>query len=267
MEAMPGVTASRHADPPTFLQLAANPLRWNLLSELARSDRRVRELCGAVDGPQNLVSYHLGRLRAAGLVSSRRSAADGRDSYYVLDLARCGELLTASGATLHPALRLAARPHRRWARTTASARPRLLFLCTGNSARSQIAEALVEDVTQGAVEARSAGSHPKPLHANAVRVMRERGIDIAGRRSKHLSEFAEERFDCIVSLCDRVREVCAEFPGGANLVHWSMPDPAGAGDADEESYPAFARTADELAGRIPYLLEQVLYDNNLQEVS
>jgi hypothetical protein len=188
-----------------------------LLSELAHSDRRVRELCELLERPQNLVSYHLGKLRAEGVVSSRRSAADGRDSYYALDLACCGELLATSGGALHPTLRLAEPPPREWGRVASSSRSRVLFLCTGNSARSQMAEALVEDLTGGAVEARSAGSHPKPLHRNAVRVMRERGIDIAGRRSKHLSEFVEERFDYVVSLCDRVREVRHTAPSSTPL--------------------------------------------------
>ena len=143
----------------------------------------------------------------------------------------------------------------------------MLFLCTGNSARSQIAEALVETLTCGAVEAASAGSHPKPLHPNAVRVMGERGIDISGRRSKHLSEFAEERFDYVISLCDRVREVCPEFPGGPELIHWSIPDPAREGRSDAETYPAFERTADELATRIPFLLELIASTAPPQEVS
>jgi protein-tyrosine-phosphatase/DNA-binding transcriptional ArsR family regulator len=245
---------SREHSPPSFLRLAADPLRWRLLSELARSDCRVRELCGLLEQPQSLVSYHLGRLRAEGVVSSHRSAADGRDCYYTLDLSRCGELLATSGGSLHPALHLAAPPPRRWDRASGSPRPRVLFLCTGNSARSQIAEVLVEELTGGAVEAHSAGSHPKPLHPNAVRVMRERGIDLSGRRSKHLSEFADEYFDFVISLCDRVREVCPELPGHPDLVHWSIPDPAREGSTDEETYLAFQRTADDLAVRIPFLL-------------
>ena len=72
----------------------------------------------------------------------------------------------------------------------------------------------------------SAGSHPKPLHPNAVRVMRDRGIDISRRRSKHSSEFADRRFDYVITLCDRVREVCPEFPGVPEPIHWSVPDPA-----------------------------------------
>jgi protein-tyrosine-phosphatase len=227
------------------------------LSELAHSDRRVSELCSLLGRPQNLVSYHLGRLRSERVVRGRRSSADGRGSYYMLDLARCSELLAETGAALHPGLRLAPPPARFAGRRAWGRRPRALFLCTGNSARSQIAEALVEQLTSGAVEARSAGSHPKPLHANAVRVMRERGIDIRARRSKHLSEFAGERFDYVVSLCDRVREVCPEFPGHPDVIHWSVPDPGREGNGDEETYPAFERTADELATRIPFLLELI----------
>jgi protein-tyrosine-phosphatase/DNA-binding transcriptional ArsR family regulator len=260
-------TPSRDRSPPSFLRLAADPLRWRLLSELGRSDRRVRELCRLLERPQNLVSYHLGRLRAEGVVSSHRSAADGRDSYYMLDLARCAELLATSSGALHPALRLGAPPPRGWDRASRSARPRVLFLCTGNGARSQIAEALVEELAGGAIEARSAGSHLKPLHPNAVRVMRERGVDLSGRRSKHLGEFAEEQFDYVISLCDRVREVCPEFPGHPELIHWSIPDPAREGQTDAETYPAFERTADELAARIPFLLELIRHTTSTQELA
>jgi protein-tyrosine-phosphatase/DNA-binding transcriptional ArsR family regulator len=235
--------------PPQFLRLAGHPLRWQLLSELAHSDRRVGELCALAGRRQSLVSYHLRRLRDGGLVSMRRSAADGRDTYYVLDLRRCGDLLAGAGASLHPGL--AAVPRAR------SAHARVLFLCTGNSARSQIAEALCEQLSGGSVSAASAGSHPKPLHPNAVRVMRERGIDIAGRRSKHLSEFSGERFDYVISLCDRVREVCPEFPGSPEVIHWSVPDPAREPGSDAETLPAFERTADELATRINFLIAAI----------
>ena len=119
----------------------------------------------------------------------------------------------------------------------AAARPRVLFLCTGNSARSQMAEALLEQLGGGAVEAVSAGSHPKVLHPNAVRVMRERGIDISGRRTKHLDRFTQQQFDNVVTLCDRVREVCPEFPGHPALAHWSIPDPALEGDTDARLTP------------------------------
>jgi protein-tyrosine-phosphatase/DNA-binding transcriptional ArsR family regulator len=236
--------------PPGFLRLAGHPVRWRLLSELAHSDRRVRELCSALAIPQNLVSYHLSRLRAERVVSRRRSAADGRDSYYALDLGRCRELLSGVGVALHPGLRLVAD-----APGVAGTGARVLFLCTGNSARSQIAEALAQHLAGDAVEVYSAGSHPKPLHPNAVRVMSKRGIDLHGRRSKHFSEFCGRRFDYVVSLCDRVREVCPEFPGHPDLIHWSVPDPAREGNGDEETLPAFERTAAELETRVAFLLE------------
>jgi ArsR family transcriptional regulator, arsenate/arsenite/antimonite-responsive transcriptional repressor / arsenate reductase (thioredoxin) len=239
--------------PPRFLRLAGHPLRWRLLSELARSDRRVGELCELAGRRQSLVSYHLRQLRDGGLVSIRRSAADGRDTYYVLDLPRCGELISSAGASLHPGL--APTPPPRAGRGSAHAR--VLFLCTGNSARSQIAEALCERLSGGAVSAASAGSHPKPLHPNAVRVMRERGIDIAGRRPKHLGEFSRGRFDYVISLCDRVREICPEFPGGPELIHWSIPDPAREPGSDEETLPAFERTAAELCTRIGFLIQAI----------
>jgi ArsR family transcriptional regulator, arsenate/arsenite/antimonite-responsive transcriptional repressor / arsenate reductase (thioredoxin) len=253
---VPASLDDRTAAPPAFLRLAGHPLRWRLLRELARSDRTVRELTGLVAQPQNLVSYHLGKLRGADLVAARRSTADRRDAYYRVDLARVGDLLAASGAALHPGLRLAAPPVDRGA---VGARARVLFLCTGNSGRSQMAEALLRARSGGLVEACSAGSHPKPVHADAVRVMRERyGIDLSAQRSKHLRVFADDALDHVVSLCDRVREVCPDFPGRPETAHWSIPDPA-AGGGDGEGgggagYAAFEETAAELDVRVGFLL-------------
>ena len=100
------MTAEKVASPPGFLALAGHPVRWRLLAELASSDRQVRELTALTGQPQNLVSYHLGKLRAGGLVVMRRSSADRRDAYYSIDLPRCRELLAGAGAALHPGLRL-----------------------------------------------------------------------------------------------------------------------------------------------------------------
>jgi protein-tyrosine-phosphatase/DNA-binding transcriptional ArsR family regulator len=243
------------AGPPSFLGLAGHSVRWRLLAELAHSDRRVGELCALVDEPQSLVSYHLGRLRSEGMVFSRRSAADGRDAYYVGDLDRCRELLTGTAAALHPGLRVQRAAPPDWSRRGEDG-VRALFLCTGNSARSQIAEALASRLSGGAVHAVSAGSHPKPLHLNAVRVLDECGIDISDRASKHLDRFTDDRFEYVVSLCDRVREVCPEFPGHPDVIHWSVPDPSREGDG-EDSYPAFARTLVEIETRVGFLLELV----------
>jgi ArsR family transcriptional regulator, arsenate/arsenite/antimonite-responsive transcriptional repressor / arsenate reductase (thioredoxin) len=247
------VVSEKVDGPPEFVELVAHPLRWHLLQELARSDRAVRELADRLSEPQNLVSYHLRRLRDGGLVHARRSAADGRDTYYAMDLGSCEKQLRATSAALHPALSVA-RDGPTGEKAGRRARRRLLFLCTGNSARSQMAEALIEHLSDGTVEAASAGSHPKPLHPNAVRVMGRRGIDISGNRTKHLDEFVSRRFDRVITLCDRVREVCPEFPSDPELVHWSMPDPAQAGLTDRASLPAFERIAEELETRIRFLL-------------
>ena len=126
-----------------------------------------------------------------------------------------------------------------------------------------MAEALARDRSGGAVEAYTAGSHPKPLHPNAVRVMRdEHAIDLAGQRSKHLRVFARRRFDRVISLCDRVREVCPEFPGRPGTIHWSIPDPAAGPGDDDASYPAFQQTADELETRIGFLLAALTNSTN-----
>ena len=243
--------------PPPFVRLAGHPLRWRLLGELARSDRRVRELVTLVDQPQNLVSYHLGRLRADGLVAARRSSFDGRDAYYHLDLARCADALAAAGTALHPGLRLRPAPPAAAVGRRGWRRCRVLFLCTGNSARSPAAEALLRHQGDGSIEVASAGSRPRPLHPNTVRVLRERGIELAGRPPQHLSVLAGQRFDYVITLCDRVREVCPEFPGRAEHVHWSIPDPAAAGGGDGDTYPAFERMAAELETRIGFLLAAI----------
>lgn len=239
-----------HVAPSEFLQLAGHPVRWRLLGELGRSDRTVGELTGLIGEPQNLVSYHLGKLREGRLVSSRRSSADRRDTYYGIDLPRIGHLLSAAGTALHPGLRLAPPP-----RDIALAGvPRILFLCTGNSARSQMAEALARALSGDTVQAFSAGSQPRPLHPNAVRALREAyALDISGQAPKSFDVYAGHRFDRVISLCDRVREVCPEFPGVAEAVHWSLPNPA-TGEPDDVTYPLFQQAAAELATRIGFLL-------------
>lgn len=238
--------------PPDFLQLAGHPVRWRLLGELARSDRAVAELSGRLGEPQNLVSYHLAKLRAARLVTARRSDADRRDAYYGLDLTRFGDLLAAVGGALHPGLRLASP-----AAAPAVPPARVLFLCTGNSARSQMAEALLRARCGGAVEAFSAGSQPKALHPNAVRVMAEDfGLHIAAQVSKSAEIFAGQDFDWVISLCDRVREACPELSDRQQAIHWSLPNPA-TGEPDAVTLPLFRETAAELAVRIDFLLAAI----------
>jgi protein-tyrosine-phosphatase/DNA-binding transcriptional ArsR family regulator len=236
------------------LGLLADPVRWQILQALAVSDRRVGEITAAVGKPQNLVSYHLGELRKAGIVAGRRSSADGRDVYYRVDLTRCRELLGAAGRGIHPGLEVTpaiSHSHSRRRRT-----PQVLFLCTGNSARSQMGAALLESRSQRAVSARSGGSHPKPLHPHAVDVMARRGIDIASNEPTHLDRFARTRFDRVITLCDKVREICPEFPGGPLVSHWSLADPSADG-----TYEAFDDTANELENRIDLLMIELAQPN------
>jgi protein-tyrosine-phosphatase/DNA-binding transcriptional ArsR family regulator len=233
---------------PEFVRAVGHPLRWRLIGELATGDRNVSDLTTRVGQPQNLVSYHLGQLRKARLVIGRRSSADGRDTYYRLDLARCGALLAAAGGALHPALGLIPPPEPVLSQSSPGVR--VLFLCTGNSSRSQMAEAFLRHRGGPTVSACSAGSHPKPVHPQAIAAMARYGIDLTGARPKHLDTYAGQRFSQVITLCDRVREVCPQFRGWPPATHWSVPDPAG----DPDGYPAFQRVAAELAERVGFLL-------------
>jgi ArsR family transcriptional regulator, arsenate/arsenite/antimonite-responsive transcriptional repressor / arsenate reductase (thioredoxin) len=243
---------------PPVLRLLADPVRWRLMRELASGDQRVRELTEAAGQPQSLVSYHLRQLRAAGLVTSRRSSFDGRDTYYSLNAGGCARALDGAACALHPGLSpLSAAALEPVAARAASgpAWRRVLFVCTGNSGRSPMAEGLLRHQAGAWVTAASAGIRPKPLHPDAAAVMRDRyGIDITGHQPAQVTEAAAgEPFDCVISLCDKAREACPVFPGRTGLIHWSLPDPA-AGEGGLAGYPAFERTAAELDDRIGFLL-------------
>jgi protein-tyrosine-phosphatase len=136
-------------------------------------------------------------------------------------------------------VRVAARAIRR---VCSRPRRRVLFLRTGNSTRSQIAEALLGQVSEGTIGAASAGSKPRALHPNAVRVMKKRGVDMSANRTRHLDEFVAQRFDVVITLCDRIRKVGPEFPSHPDLVHWRVPNPALDGPNDGSTLPLFERT-------------------------
>jgi ArsR family transcriptional regulator, arsenate/arsenite/antimonite-responsive transcriptional repressor / arsenate reductase (thioredoxin) len=240
------------------VRLLADPVRWRLMQELASGDHRVRELVAAVGQPQNLVSYHLRQLRLGGLVTARRSSFDGRDTYYRLDLDGCARALAGAAVALHPGLAglagLAGGSAAVGQAGNTPAEGRVLFVCTGNSSRSPMAEGLLRHRAGTWVAAASAGIRPKPVHPHAVAVMRDRyGVDITGHRPVQVDTAARERFDYVISLCDKAREACPEFTGHPGLVHWSMPDPA-TGEGGLAGYPAFERTAAELDARIGFLL-------------
>jgi protein-tyrosine-phosphatase len=250
------VPSGQAPSPPAFVSLAANPLRWKLLTALADSDLRVRELVQRVGEPQNLVSYHLRLLRDGGLVTARRSSFDGRDSYYHLELARCADALAETGTALHRALprgggaasdNTGERPRRRAA---------VLFVCTGNSVRSPMAEALLRHYAADRVRVTSAGTRPKlHLHPDMVRVLGDRfGIDVAGGQPRDLSTLARRRFDHVITLCDKARERTPEFPHHPQRTHWSIADPAAASGAETAVHAAFQRTAADIDSRVRHLL-------------
>jgi len=243
----------REPSPPAFFGLAGHPVRWRLLTELARSDRTVGELVSLAGQPQSLVSYHLRRLRDADVVAMRRSSADGRDTYYHLDLAHCAEAIDGSAGALHPGLRVSAAPPGPGAQAL-STRARVLFLCTGNSARSQMAEAFAQQLGDGLLDASSGGSHPRPVRPEVLRALRQYGIEWHGHPT-HLDTYRAQPFDYVVTLCDRVREVCPDFPGPAERVHWNVPDPSDAG-----TRRAFEAAAEELETRLRFFLARVRAD-------
>lgn len=239
--------------PPSFLKLLAHDLRWRLVEALARSDRRVQELVALVGEPHNLVSYHLRRLRDQALVAERRSAADGRDVYYSLDLDRLKGMYFAAGESLHPGI--SDRPQAAGGTGTGrSRRARVLFLCTHNSARSQMAEGILRHLGGDRVEVQSAGTVATRVHPLAIAAMAEKSIDISGQRSKHLDELSGEDFDFVVTVCDNARESCPVFSGAPERIHWSIADPSAVEGDEETRLRAFRIAADELMTRIGYLL-------------
>ena len=123
---------------------------------------------------------------------------------------------------------------------------RVLILCTGNSARSQMAEGLLRHDAGGRFEVHSAGTRPVAVRPEAVAVMREIGIDISGQRSKSVAEFDGQRFDTVLTVCDNAREQCPVFPGAAQRLHHDFADPAAVEGSDAQRLAAFRRVRDEL---------------------
>jgi arsenate reductase len=127
---------------------------------------------------------------------------------------------------------------------------RALILCTGNSARSQMAEGLLRSLAGDRFEVRSAGTHPVPVRAEAIAVMGEWNIDISRHQSKSVDQFAGERFDLVITVCDSAREECPIFPGAPRMLHWSFEDPAAVTGPEEARMAAFRRVRDEIAERL-----------------
>jgi arsenate reductase len=127
---------------------------------------------------------------------------------------------------------------------------RVIFVCTGNSARSQMAEALLRREGGDRFEVVSAGVSPRGVNPLTVRALAEVGIDIAGARSKSVTEYLGQPFDYVVTVCDRARESCPVFPGGAETLHWGFDDPAEAEGSEAERMAIFRHVLTEIAARI-----------------
>ena len=136
------------------------------------------------------------------------------------------------------------------AATVAPGPIRVLFICTGNSARSQMAEALLRRAGGDRFAVASAGTEPKAVNPLAIRALAEVGLDISAARSKSLTEFIDQSFDAVVTVCDRARESCPVFPGAMRTLHWSLDDPAEAIGTEEERLEVFRATRSEIERRI-----------------
>ena len=256
--------AQTNTRPLEFLKLLAHDIRWRILLSLSRSDHRVEELVKQIKQPHNLISYHLKRLRLQQLVSERRSSADARDIYYSLNLDQFRQMYLDTGQALHPGVSEPISRPEPQTQALSESPVRVLFLCTHNSARSQMAEGLLRELGRNRVEVFSAGTEPSGVHPLAIKVMSGRGIDLMTHRSKHLEEYLGQDFDYVITVCDRVREVCPIFPGEPQHIHWSFPDPAAIVGNLKAQENVFEDTARELTVRIQYLL--LMIDRSRKEM-
>lgn len=136
-------------------------------------------------------------------------------------------------------------------------KPKVLFICTGNSCRSQMAEGFLRHVAGESFEALSAGTDPIGVNPNAVRVMAEKGIDISAQQSKGMKPFLGHHFPYVITVCDRANERCPIFPGMMKRLHWSFEDPAHATGTEEQKLAVFRRVRDEVDAHIRRFVDEV----------
>jgi arsenate reductase (thioredoxin) len=129
-------------------------------------------------------------------------------------------------------------------------KPRVLFLCTHNSARSQMAEGMLRNLAEGRFEVMSAGTEATHVRRQAIKVMNEIGIDISGQESKTLARYLGQPFDYVITVCDEANEACPVFAGAKNRLHWSLEDPSRADGSEEERLAVFRRVREEIRERI-----------------
>jgi protein-tyrosine-phosphatase/DNA-binding transcriptional ArsR family regulator len=235
--------------PPELLKTLAHGLRWQLLKTLAQGDLRVQEMVAQVQEPINLVSYHLKKLRDDGIVTMRRSEADGRDVYYSLDVASLRALYYEVATHLHPSLLPADLPLQ-------VPSVHVLFVCTHNSARSQMAHGLLNAQGYPQIVVKSAGSHPTKIHPDALLTMDSLGIDIRTHGTHHLNDYQHETFDYVITVCDNAREVCPIFGNSGTTLHWGYADPTLIGD-ETARRQAFLHIATQLQRRVQHFLRSL----------
>jgi ArsR family transcriptional regulator, arsenate/arsenite/antimonite-responsive transcriptional repressor / arsenate reductase (thioredoxin) len=200
---------------PPFIKLLADQTRWRIVQELRTTDRQVGELAAAIGIPQNALSYHLRLLRQAGILTLHRSDADARIQYYGLNRTIIRSLYTELADHL-----LLGTPQ-----TSHTTHPPVIFLCTKNSARSQMAEGWLRHLSNGTLRVRSAGTHPSPIHPLAIEAMHEVGIDIGHQSAKGIEALAELPGAIVITVCDVAREAFPDNLQQAQHYHWSIPDP------------------------------------------
>lgn len=262
-----------------YLKVLADPIRLRLAVLLAiRGELCVCMLTEALREPQYKISRHLGILRRQGLVDVRR---EGTWMYYRLrppadTLQRCLQDCFRSCFLEHPAVREdlerlnraqctlkpPAQSQKEGKQMTANPKLRILFLCTGNSCRSQMAEGWARRLKGDCVEPYSAGIETHGLNPYAVRVMAEAGVDISGHRSKHLDEVRQIPFDYVITVCDNAHESCPMFPGRTKILHVGFEDPprlAKEAKTEEEALNCYRRVRDQIRAfveQIPEILTQ-----------
>jgi protein-tyrosine-phosphatase/DNA-binding transcriptional ArsR family regulator len=231
---------------------------FRLLMRFAPQGVRPTEIAGALDLKQNTLSHHLADLAAAGLVAVRR---EGRSLYYAVDLDTAEALigyLALDVGRARPDLLAPLYP-----RKDATMRDTdfdVLFLCSGNSARSIFAEALLRDLGRGRFQAFSAGTRPgTALNPFALEVLQRNGHDTTTLRSKHVAEFQQPDsivMDFVFTVCDTAAaEECPPWPGQPITGHWGLPDPVKATGTDAERALVFAQTYAALRRRIAAFVE------------
>ncbi|MCY4018835.1 MAG: arsenate reductase ArsC [Chloroflexi bacterium] len=133
----------------------------------------------------------------------------------------------------------------------------VLILCTANSARSQMAEGLLRELAAGRADVYSAGAQPSHVNPYAIEAMRQRGIDISGQSSHHLSKYLGTEFDYVITVCDNAAETCPVFPGRAARIHWSFPDPTAVSGAGGDLLGSFIKVRDGLERRLQQWLSSL----------